>query len=300
MSTKINKLKQDLKNKKIIILDGAMGTEISAHGVKTTLPLWSAGCLITDPEVIRQIHIDYINAGAQIITTNTFRTTRRTFEKVGKGNEAKKYTILACNLAKEAILKTGKKDVLIAGSVAPLEDCYSPELVPSDKDLKKEHLEYVKDLKSGGVDFIFAETMISLREIQAVCEAVKKVSLPIAVSFCCKDNGDLLSGESLSDAVSAVEKFTPLFLSVNCMSPDSISKVIKKLRKLTDLPIGAYGQGDGEPSDDEGWKFSGKDNLKDYLEYAEGWIKNGVQIVGGCCGTNPEYIKSLSSFIPGK
>lgn len=295
--TKINKLKQDLKDKKIVILDGAMGTEITAKGIKTTLPLWSAECLITNPEAIKEIHIANIKAGAQIITTNTFRTTRRTFNKIDKGEQAKKYTILACKLAKEAILETDKKDVLIAGSVAPLEDCYSPELVPQTEHLEREHLEYITNLKTGGVDFIFLETMISIREIIAACKAAKKVGLSVAVSFCCRDNGDLLSGEKLEDAVLSAERFNPIFLSINCMSPESISRVIKKLSKLTKLPIGAYAQGDGEPDDNQGWRFSGKNNQEIYLKYAKEWVKDGVQIIGGCCGTNSENISRLTSMV---
>lgn len=299
MPNRIENFKKGLKKGQVFILDGAVGTEISARGEKTPSPLWSADVLLKNPTLVKQIHKDYIKAGAQIITTNTFSTTERTFKKVGIKGGGKKATLIACNMAKQARQETHKDDVLIAGSMAPLEDCYSPNLVPSDEELEREHLEYAKNLKLGGVDFILAETMISLREIKAVCEAVKKVGLPIAVSFCCDKNGNLLSREKLKDAVYLVEKYNPLFLSLNCMSLDLISKALKKLRKATLLPIAVYAQGDGEPEDEEGWRFKGNNEPEIYSKYARNWLKNGAFIIGGCCGTNPEYIKRLSALVPG-
>lgn len=293
MTKRVKNFKNGLKGGKIFILDGAMGTEIYRRGAKTPGTLWSAQVLLKNPGLVKRIHKDYINAGAQIITTNTFSTKERAFRKVGMAGKGREVTLLACKLARQAREESGKDDVLIAGSVAPLEDCYSPELVPPDDELKKEHLEYAKSLKDGGVDFLLAETMISLREIKAVCDASKKVGLPIAAGFCCNKDGNLLSGEKLTDAVGLVEKHNPLFLSLNCMSIDLISKALKKLRRLTKLPIAVYAQGDGQPSDDQGWKFEGNSKPEIYSKYAREWLKDGAQIIGGCCGTNPDYIKNL-------
>lgn len=297
MTKKAQQFKKVLKEGKAFVLDGAMGTEISSRGTKTTLPLWSAQVILDNPNLVKEIHRDYIKNGASIIVTNTFRTTKRTFRKVGLEDKARGVTILACKLAKEAV-ELEDENVLIAGSMAPLEDCYSPELVPLEKELKKEHLEYAQNLKKGGVDFLFLETMISLREINAGLEAAKKVMLPVAVSLCCNDKGELLSGESLEEAVELVSKYDPLFIALNCMNIKTITKLMKKLKKLTNLPIGAYGQGDGEPDDDEGWRFTGDKGVKIYLNEAKNWLKDGVQVIGGCCGTNPEYIKRLSTLIP--
>lgn len=296
MIKRIEKFRDNLSTGKVFILDGAMGTEISARGIKTTLPLWSAGSLLTNPQTVKQIHKDYINAGARIIITNTFRTTRRTFKKKNMADKAKQTTLLACKLAKEAVSESGQ-DVLVAGSMAPLEDCYRPDLVPDDRELKKEHLEYAENLKEGGVDFLLAETMISLREIKAVCKAAKQVGLPLAISFCCDKDGNLLSGEKLEKVVKLVEQYNPIFLSLNCMSLDLSSKVLKKLRKSTYLPIAVYAQGDGEASDDQGWKFKGNNRPKIYSKYAEKWIKSGADVIGGCCGTNPEYIHKLTNSV---
>lgn len=293
----INELKDLLNNGQIVIMDGGTGSEIAARKVETTLPLWSAQALLTHPDVVLQIHKDYINAGAKIIITNTFRTTERTFRKANLKNQAPKATILACKLAKQAVSESGK-EVWVAGSMAPLEDCYSPNLVPPIKSLKKEHLENAKNLKKGGVDLILIETMIKIDEVVSTCQAVEKVGLPLAVSFCCNSEGELLSREKLADAVVAVEKYHPLFISLNCMSPKIITKVIKRLRKTTNLPIGAYAQGEGKIDDRQGWIGGTASAVNSYLKEVRKWIKMGAQVIGGCCGTNPEYIKRLSSLIP--
>lgn len=292
----INKLKNLINKGQIILMNGGTGSEITARGVETTLPLWSAKALFTHPNVVKQIHRDYIDSGAQIIVTNTFRTTERTFKKANLKNKARKATLLACRLAKEAVKESGK-EIFVAGSIAPLEDCYSPDLVPAVEELGKEHLENAKNLKSGGIDLVLIETMISIREVISACESIQKVNLPLAVSFCCNSKGQLLSGESLKDAVYAVEKYKPLFISLNCMPSKIITKVIRKLRKLTDLPIGACAQGDGRVDGDQGWIGGGSQAINAYLKEVREWIKSGVQVIGGCCGTNPEYIKKLNSFV---
>src|SRR5262245_16744949 len=103
-----------------------MGTELFRRGVKTKLPCWSAHALLHQPDLVREIHEDYIRAGAEIITTNTFRTSYRSLNKEGYGQRSEEMTKLAVHLAKEARSNSAHSSVWIAGSVAPLEDCYEP------------------------------------------------------------------------------------------------------------------------------------------------------------------------------
>ncbi len=290
-------LEKKLKSGKTVVLDGATGTEIQRRGVKTTLPLWSAGALLTNPQVVLDIHLDYIKAGAEIIITDTFRTTERTLSKAGMRGRAKEITLIACQLAHEAVKKSGKKNVCVAGSVAPLEDCYSPNLTPSDRELKKEHEEYATNLAAGKVDFILIETMITLRETKAALEAAKKTGLRLAVSFCTDAQGNLLGGESMEAAVKLVENYNPLFIGINCLSPKIVDSQIKTLKQITAVPLCAYAHGNGKPSDEEGWEFDKSDTGKDYLQYVEKWVESGASVIGGCCGTTPEYIKTISGFL---
>ncbi len=294
----IKRLKELLQSKSPVLMDGGMGTEIFNRGFPTTLPLWSAEALLSNPKVVQDIYEDYIKAGAQIIITNTFRTTRRAFAKKGIADKAREATILACELARHAREKTKTLDkVFIAGSVAPLEECYSPELTPSAKELEAEHDEYVKNLRDGGVDFILLETMITLRETRAAIKAIKKYELPWAVSFCVDGKNQLLGGESLSDAVKEVEKEKPLFVGINCIDIKVATGAVKYLHKLTSFPVSVYAQGDGGPDDDQGWKVTEKEKEEMYLKAAKQWHEDGAQVIGGCCGTTPEYIRKLQEIL---
>jgi S-methylmethionine-dependent homocysteine/selenocysteine methylase len=285
-----------LAKKEIIILDGGTGTELQRRGVKTTLPLWSAQALLNAPDVVRELHLDYIKAGADVIKTNTFRTNRRTLAKVGLTDKDAELTKLAVRLAREAVEQANAgRDVFIGGCQAPLEDCYEPSLVPTDDAVVlDEHRRWSSTLADGGVDFIFLETFNTVREARLALQAAHETALPAVVSFVCDAQTRLLSGEPLAQAVAAVEPLKPFAILVNCMQPVDITPALKELHKLTTLPIGAYGQGLGEPHNDQGWTFKGKDNgVQEYCNHAGAWLKAGATLVGGCCGTNPAYVAAI-------
>lgn len=278
-----------------VILDGAMGTELQRRGVKTRLPLWSAIGLIENPGLVTDIHKDYIEAGAQIITTNTFRTQSHVMEKAGLEGRYDFYTKLACACAINARKEKGKA-VLIAGSMSPLEDCYEPSLVPDEDTLYANHKQHSKALSEGGVDFIILETMNCIREAKIAAESAKKYGKDIAVSFVCNENG-LLSGESLEEAIKEMEPFKPLLISVNCSSAKIIDGHIPKLIKFSSCKVGAYANGEGKPSNDYGWQFSPNMTIGEFTQYARKWIEAGIDLIGGCCGTNPDYIKEIQKII---
>ena len=122
----------------ILLLDGATGTELDRRGCDVSLPLWSGKSLIEAPEVVEQIHADYLRAGSDAIITNSFRTHRRSLDKGGVADRAKELTALSVDLAKSA-REAVKPDAMILGSVAPQEDCYHPELAPTVAECRVEH-----------------------------------------------------------------------------------------------------------------------------------------------------------------
>jgi homocysteine S-methyltransferase len=292
-------LSQIIKESKLLILDSAMGTELQCRAVDISLPLWSARALIDTPDIVRQIHIDNIDAGADIITTNTFRTQRRAFKKTGYLHDghnfsetAKVFTKLAVDLAKEAVMITND-DVLIAGSVAPLEDCYRPDLVPDTDTLCTEHNEHILNLVDAGVDFLLAETMGSVREVSAVVNQIHQTGKEYCVSLLCRNDKELYSGEIIGDALKIAEKFSPVAVMINCIHPTKVESIIKSLKKITDLPLGVYAN-IGGIDHTEGSKFVKTVSVDQYYEFASSWKHMGVKIIGGCCGTNPDYIKKIS------
>lgn len=297
--SRIQILKQRLMEGEKILLAGACGTEIQRRGVKTELPLWSASALLTHPEIVQKIHKDYIEAGAEIITTNTFRTNRRTLQKAGLDDKISELTRFAFSLADKARKDSQRNDVLIGGSLAPVEDCYTPGLIPSKEHLKNEHAEQSQYLAEAGVDFIFIETMNSIEEATIALEAAKKTGLEVAVSFVCNDVGNLLSGESIEKAFNRILPFGPFAVLTNCSSPTTIGVSLKRLLKASDgvIPIGVYGNGDGQPDNELGWKFTENMDAGKYLLHARKWLQDGASIIGGCCGTNPNYIKLIKRFL---
>ena len=294
----ISLLKKRLARNELLILDGAMGTELQRKGVKTQLPLWSASALLSSPALVREIHESYIAAGADIITTNTFRTQKRTLAKAGIAEKTRGLNFLAVKLAKGAVKNSGNRNCLVAGGIAPLEDCYSPELSPAYVQAKKEHSENAKFLADAGADFFLIETMNTLHEARAALEACRSTGKGAMVSFVCNDNGKLLNGEPLSESMHSLMNLKPLAFLVNCISVSTANRVAKILARESPIAWGIYAQGLGKPDDKLGWKFT-RGNMKDYFSAAKKWRKEGAAIIGGCCGTNPETISQLSGLKSG-
>lgn len=299
---------------KLLLLDGATGTELTRRGVDTTLPLWSARALLDAPDTLRAIHLDYLRAGANIVTANTFRTHRRTLLRARIGHRARELTHLAVRLAQEAVREaraSSDRSLFVAGSIAPLEDCYSPHLVPPDDELRAEHQELAEHLAEAGCDVLLVETMNTIREAVAAAQAAASTGLPVCVSFVAGPNGRpphqlvdrgeaadelmvLLSGESIEDAVAAVAPFHPSVMMVNCVPLRLIGCAFDRLRAATNGPIGLYANV-GHADDRIGWTLT-DDVLPDaYAQCAQAWRAHGASIIGGCCGTQPAHIAALST-----
>jgi len=274
----------------LLLLDGATGTELNRRGVDTGLPLWSANALTTDAglAVLRQVHRDYLNAGADILTANTFRTHRRAL--AGKGHDARELTRRAVATAQEAVAEFGKP-ARVAGAAAPLEDCYRPDLVPPDDECRAEHSERIQHLVDAGVDLLLIETMNSIREAVIAAKLATTTRLPTWVSFACDNEGRILSGESVAMAAEMLMPLGVKALGVNCGPAHTLAKPLAELRAVCgpDFPLIAYGN-IGYADEKDGWINTDAVNPEGYLRYAQTWP---AQIVGGCCGTTPEHIRQL-------
>lgn len=280
-----------LTNPRPVLLDGATGTELERRGVDTSTPIWSAMALLHAPELVEQIHRDYLDAGAEVIITNTFRTHRRNLDRVGMGDRAGELTSLAVSIAQNAVRASGKS-AFVAGSMAPLEDSYSTAEPLSREEYLHEHSEMARNLASTGVDLLIAETMKSIAEASAAAEAAAATGVPFGVSFICRPDGNLLSGESIPEAVNAVELFGPAFLGINCTPAAQLHIALAQLRAATWLPIAVYANA-GHTEDYQTWGETEATQPAAYCRLAEDWIAHGAHLVGGCCGTTPEHIRVL-------
>ncbi|HEY3295419.1 MAG TPA: homocysteine S-methyltransferase family protein [bacterium] len=311
-----------------IILDGAFGTELERRGFVARLPLWSALALIEAPDLVQTIHKHYLAAGADILTAATFRTTRYTLAKAGMADRAEELTRLAIRLAREVLpplfppySKGGDSDPSpfekggkeggsefqrfslsafqpfpgVAASLAPLEDCYRPDLCPPDEILLREHAHTARLLRDAGADLILVETQNSAREAQIATEMALNMGLPVWTSFMPKSATELYNGDSLTDAARVAFALGANAVLINCCPPDLAAAAFQTLRAALpegDILLGAYPNfraPEGKP-----WDFSAPLSPAEFARWGEQMVSLGANILGGCCGTTPEHIAALS------
>jgi methionine synthase I (cobalamin-dependent) len=283
-----------------LILDGATGTELNRRGVNTGLPLWSANALLTDHDsnILQQIHEDYLRAGADIITTNTFRTHRRALAPSGNADRGLELTSRAVTIARGAIINVNAdspRKAFIAGSISTLEDCYRPDLVPVDEELRAEHAERIDHLVQCGVDLILIETINTIREAVVMAKLAVTTGIPVVVSFVCNREGNILSGETLTEAANKLLSLGVSVIGVNCGPATDLAKPLAELKQAcgADFPLIAYGN-IGYADDKVGWVNTDAENPQAYCSHASRWP---AKIIGGCCGTTPEHIAALKSML---
>ena len=278
------------------ILDGAMGSELIKRGISLPNHIWSAEANTRHPKLVQKIHRQYVDAGADYIITNTFRTTPRAYQKTGLNRNkacqmAEKSFIQAIEHAKNAADSSTK----ILGSIAPLEDCYKPELFPGRDAALSEFAQMGHWMEETEVDILILETMNSMEETEAGLCALKNIDLPIWVSFVLKDESHLLSGDRLVDALNMLNSFQIKVVLLNC---GPIVRTKKAVNNIVDNWDDIWGispnLGIGEPSPDGciiEYEPMGK-----YLSLVKYALNVGALVVGGCCGSSPEHIAEIKKL----
>ena len=280
-----------------LLLDGAMGTQLLMRNVDVGLPLWSAAILENSPSTVEKIHAEYLHAGADVVTTNTFRTTTRTFQKVCNDlKEATRRARAVCKTAVEVARRAAGEAHFVAGSVAPLEDCYLPHLFPGENAALEEFRELGNWLVEDGVDFLLIETMGRLDEARCALQAVSSHDIPKWVSFIIKDPEHLLDNSSLAETASMVSGKGVSAILINCSRlPDAV-KAVEILSTTTNLPVGLYPNlGKSMPSPDG--TIEECFLVEEFTEAMREAISAGARIVGSCCGSGPEHTRALRTLL---
>ena len=288
---------------KLTILDGGMGGELKARGMMSGTGLWSAQVLRDEPEAVASVHRDFIRAGAQVIITNSYSTIPSYMAKAGLENEYLEYTAEAGNIARR-VADEFSSDVLVAGSLPPLDESYRFDLVPDDEVAGPVYQSIVEALNPY-VDLYICETMSCAREARnaATQAALHGQGKPVWVSWTLheKPGGGLRSGESVEDAFAAVRDIDPSAYLFNCSTPESIAIALQTLRMLTDQPVGVYPNLLQIPA---GWTLDNElqagrreMEIEDFLRFAQEWRDLGASIIGGCCGIGPKYIEALAQTV---
>ena len=285
------------KNIKPRIMDGAMGTELIRRGVNLPLPIWSGDANLSHPKNVFQIHQDYENAGADILTTNTFRTTPRTYLKTGYSKlDAIDRAFKSLNAAVSLARRAAKNEkTIIVGSIAPLEDCYSPELFPGSQAAENEFTQLSEWLFSAGADIILYETMGCLEEIKAATFAVRSINIPCWVSLILKDKDHLLDGSDLKDVIEYLSINDVDKILINCTLVTILNDAIELILETWTGSWGVYpNTGVTMPSKDGKIKEMIPDN--DFSISIKNYIGLGASVVGACCGSTAKTIQLIKNI----
>lgn len=286
-----------------VLLDGGMGQELLRRGANSESDMWAAWALIHDPELVTAVHSDFVAAGADVLTTNTYHTSADRLEHVGFGDRTEELTRLAGRLAREVADNAGR-EVLVAGSLPPLRHSYNPDPDATYEELLHEYSEMVGCLAEY-VDLFLPETMGTLFEAQAAADAARESGRAVWVAFTLQGSPGphLLDGTSFAEAVASIDADAYL---INCCPPEEISGALPILRASTNRLTGAYANGFSEMP--LGYRRRKGDPLPPgrtdmgtdrYAQIVLEWLDAGADIVGGCCEIGPDHIARICEVLPG-
>ncbi|HAG96167.1 MAG: hypothetical protein CMK83_10290 [Pseudomonadales bacterium] len=303
MEDKIINLKKKLLAGIPVLMDGGTATELERCGIHICDPEWTAVALLTEQgrDALLKVHCDYVEAGADIITANTFNANPYSVCNFADGRDLDSAELVrdSINIAKEAVAMCRQgRSVLIAGSIGPVGDAYIPDSRPDEKILREDHAAMVDHLAAAGADLILVETMNNWMEIEIVSKYCHDRRIPFMVSIVCGEDGLLLNGDNFTKLADLVDNFSPLAICVNCSSLNITKLALDRLSLITDLPLGAYPNiedrlSDRSQSDPKLAVTSYQ--LSEFIR--ESVNKFNLSIIGGCCGSTPEHIQALRKLI---
>ena len=287
------------------ILDGGMGRELQRRGAPFRQPEWSALALSEAPEAVVAVHAAYIEAGAAVITSNSYAVVPFHIGEDRFADEGFALAATAGQLARTAA-DASPRPVRVAGSLPPLFGSYRPDLFEPQR-VSEVLLPLVVGL-APYVDLWLAETQSAIAEVQAIAGQLPADGKPLWVSFTLQDEevGDvpqLRSGESVTAAAEAVATLGVKAMLFNCSQPEVIGAAIDAAREVferlgVDIAIGAYANA-FPPQPKDATANDGLDELREdldppgYLSWAQDWRQRGASLLGGCCGIGPEHIAEL-------
>ncbi len=287
-----------------ILMDGGMGSELERRGLASPTT-WSGGPMLTHPELVRDIHQEYIEAGAGIIITNTFGTGRDMLERGGLEHEVAEANKLGIEAAVQARRNSGTEDsVVIGASVSTMAPKTHAEVpVPYEKALET-YREQLGELAKGGPDVAVGEMLVRISDTLAVIEAAGELGLPVWVGLSLVRDGDGLylgiqdrhGSETLQDAMDAIKDRDIASVFIMHTPVDDTGPGLEIVKKNWPGTFGAYAHfpGHGGPT-----PRANALDPQQYLEYAKRWSEQGARIIGGCCGTRPAHIRALREWLSG-
>ena len=292
----------------VTVLDGGMGGEIQNRLPEATQGLWSATALLERPDMVAELHAEYIAAGADVITTNTYSTIPSYLGKDGMAERAWELADLAGRLARQAA-DAAPRRVRVAASLPPLEESYRPDLAPPPATARPLYDALVAAL-ADQADLFLCETMATAQEAHNAASAAVDggVGKPVFVSWTLDETpgAGLRSGESVGEAFDRLRALPIAAFLFNCTHLEAIEAGLVELRALTDKPIGCYPNRLNRVP--EGWALDNNPATglradlpaHRYVASILRCVRLGATIVGGCCGIGPADIAALVERLPGR
>lgn len=305
----MNPIKTILNDYPIIILDGALATELEGYGCDLNDQLWSAIILLENPEMIKKVHLDYFEAGADCAITASYQATIEGYQQRGLTEEEavnliKKSVHLAAQARDEFWTgQQGRPKPLVAASVGPygafLSDGseYRGDYAAGFEELVAFHKERIKVLVEAGADLLACETIPCLKEAKAIAEVLKEFPEVTAwVSFSAKDQLHISNGEKIADCAEWLnDQEQVAAVGINCSAPETIASLITEVKTRTAKPIIVY-PNSGETYDAVSKEWGGETSSDQFAEDAQRWYEAGARIIGGCCRTTPEDIRAITEW----
>lgn len=286
-----------------VLLDGGMGMELIRRSSAGASPLFGAQALIDDLDLVTAVHRDFIEAGADIVTLNTYAATPRRLARDGLPEMTAELHARAIEAAKRAREEAGRP-VRLAGCLPPLVASYTPELTPPYAEARAEY-RLLTSLQAPHVELMLAETMSTISEAIAATEAMAESGLPAwtAITVDDRDGTRMRSGEPVVAAAAAIEAAGASAILVNCSSPEAVGAAIGAIMAATAaprIPLGGYANAFvAIEALRPGGTVDVLETRRDldpeaYAEHAMRWRRAGAQIIGGCCEVGPAHIAHLA------
>lgn len=282
-----------------VILDGGFATQLEAQGCDINNPLWSASMITENPQAIVDAHRAYLDAGAEIIISDSYQTVDPELVAAATG--------LAMRARDEFVRDNPRANSpLVAGSIGPYGAVqgdgseYTGDYGVSVAELVYFHRARIAQLDASAVDILACETIPSHDEAVALRDLLAKARLPAWVSFSCRDGDCINDGTPIENVATLFRDHSSVrALGVNCSSPQIIVSLIRRIRKLLpDMPIIVYpNSGELFNADDKTW--SGMTTTADWTSAARQWLAAGATLIGGCCRTGPRHIQAIHQSIHG-
>jgi len=274
-----------------LVLDGAIGSLLQMSDEQRHPVLWSSYLNITNPQAVIDLHKKYIEAGADIITTNTFRTNPAAYNKVDLEISNSEFVHRSVELAKTA--SAGNKNIFIAASNPPAEDSYQPERKLSKKQIEENHRAHIDMLWDADCDFILNETQSHFDEIKIISKHCSENNIPFIISLFITSDIKIMSGEDAVYVLDFIKDHDPIAIGINCVYPEIFNLLISKI--TFNYRWGYYlNCGSGNYNDSEIYEGVAP---SEYSEIVKENYSPDLFFIGSCCGSTPSHTKAIKDAI---